>query len=483
MSETINDALLSPSSGKDFNSNVPDPPQLRLYSVPTQPGLPAMPDISQDHLTIPGDAGVDSTAEPIHQLRNVLDELATSFATIKAQQSAPEASSRKENTSSTSIHREVTPPGSQGRVFRFPEVTANDNQGRFLAAATHFLSLAGFPVIQDLVAQALRLQDSSLNPESPGKSSASDIEPLLEEYYEAAGNVKMLGERLVNMDYTYAEDATTRLFLQDQGMELETTDQTFNEEYSIARAKLEHELDRAIDLADELKAQCRSAGLDPEAHVRNAYDSDVEGSLVVVDVDKEGTGFPTTQSLYKPIIATPVEASTGRLDGDSTPSLRAPLDPGQLDLSVSRWMETVETPDEDTVSEAFNDTDTEKYLSSDQRAQGTQIVSHDNTHYRQSWLSHKRPASEDCPPTQTESSVARNANRMALSDPNLSCLRWEESLDRSVATGLMQNSATRRAHALRAPAPSSSRYPDWLQALSSVADALAFWRTKAKRPP
>ncbi|KAK6434441.1 hypothetical protein LTR95_009380, partial [Oleoguttula sp. CCFEE 5521] len=133
----------------------------------------------------------------------------------------------------------------------------SDGMAVFLATAERFIdscdvSAGGTPL----------MHKRSASRSQSGDQSSARLHPLLVRYYDAAGDVKVMGERLADVDYEHVDAATARSLRRDQDLELEQSDVAFQDEYHRRRGSIEHRLDAAIERADLLKAQCLFEGLD-----------------------------------------------------------------------------------------------------------------------------------------------------------------------------------------------------------------------------
>lgn len=342
--------------GPVFEGNVPGPPELRFEGVPTASNESVPRRVSEDFLTEPmwSDRHPSSpttfarsqytTASPspiqegadLHEpetatleaLRRMVDELEQCFDAL---------SLTHERLGNASESRSSTPPAA--------DQSKTNHEAAFLAVARRLVACLQIPIARRLLTQAIESRNSLAATVNRAESLVSKSESLLDRYYDAAGDVKIFGERLVDFDYAYTEQATLRLHLQDQGHEMDITDEDFGRDYLEQRAKLEHELNRAIEKADNLKASCQLVGLDPDSQAKVADESDVEGSVVLVNVGDEVMrkvdanplfdlyGFPSTTALH---------ASTGRLDSGSTPVDGSPFERDRSLPEVERWIRALD---------------------------------------------------------------------------------------------------------------------------------------------
>jgi len=101
--------------------------------------------------------------------------------------------------------------------------------------------------------------DASVEDERP----PTETDPLLERYFDRAGELQLLGERLADLDYAYQEAVAASEMLKDQGVLDELADADRQKGYLRQRSDLEATLDAAIAESDELKRLCVAKGLLP----------------------------------------------------------------------------------------------------------------------------------------------------------------------------------------------------------------------------
>ncbi|EME84779.1 uncharacterized protein MYCFIDRAFT_82869 [Pseudocercospora fijiensis CIRAD86] len=101
-----------------------------------------------------------------------------------------------------------------------------------------------------------------------GKSRSTEsthLNPLLETYYDKAGDAGLLRDMLVGLDYDYLEAKARRnILLLDQDRALSCSDSHIDQEYRHQRAGIVDELEAATREAEEAKKSCLDAGLQPE---------------------------------------------------------------------------------------------------------------------------------------------------------------------------------------------------------------------------
>ncbi|QDS69657.1 hypothetical protein FKW77_009449 [Venturia effusa] len=100
---------------------------------------------------------------------------------------------------------------------------------------------------------------------SSDSSSSSDSEPLAEEYYGAAGTVKILHDRLHNRQIQHLQDESVRQIDMELGKTLHPPEKEFRKGYLIGLSALYAELLKAKKRSTSLKKACKEAEIDLEA--------------------------------------------------------------------------------------------------------------------------------------------------------------------------------------------------------------------------
>lgn len=125
--------------------------------------------------------------------------------------------------------------------------------------------------------------------DTPAQESADHLPPLLEAYYDRIGDVGIFQERLNDLDYAHKEARVERNFFADQRSPfaavdeeqepdwqfsdrqmhqwppLDISDKEFESSHQLRRQQMLAELEAAQREADDLAAECRGVGIDPEA--------------------------------------------------------------------------------------------------------------------------------------------------------------------------------------------------------------------------
>ena len=91
-------------------------------------------------------------------------------------------------------------------------------------------------------------------------------DPLLDDYFDKAGNVKVAKGRLLEVFKEHEEKRADRIHQQDQGVELLDSDADFEHDCETERKAAEKAIHDAILLRDNAKATCRKNGIDPDLH-------------------------------------------------------------------------------------------------------------------------------------------------------------------------------------------------------------------------
>lgn len=168
-------------------------------------------------------------------------------------------------------------------------------------------------------------------------ASEPKLDPLLEAYYDSAGDVKILGERLVMLDDGYSEDLALRELLREHDEEPSVADSAFEQDYLAERLKLGRDLDLAIEQADKLRAECLLAGLDIEqafASSRSCIsvrEDDGHSGVFMINSNRRCTD----NGLSEPIPRLEASVSASR---SFAFDLHEPLSKEARDDRVSQWL-------------------------------------------------------------------------------------------------------------------------------------------------
>lgn len=178
-------------------------------------------------------------------------------------------------------------------------------------------------------AQELRtemLEGSVLSTESSMKTASEDeLPPLVMKYFDLHGSIGICLERLQELDFAHQEGLTEREFVRERGDELNPPDEEFEANYQTQRQQTEDELNKARGELEQVAAQCKLAGLDPEAY-RNVA--------------------PSPRSMSPIPSGRPGDTSRMPRKAPIEPAANPPLSPttrGQTSLQIEGWLK--ELPD------------------------------------------------------------------------------------------------------------------------------------------
>ncbi|OQN98509.1 hypothetical protein B0A48_15770 [Cryoendolithus antarcticus] len=152
------------------------------------------------------------------------------------------------------------------------EIRLNRVITRFMDAASHLseLTLANESSNDDTT-RAFEV------PPSPGSntSSLTRLDPVLAEYYDRAGDVSIMAERLWDLQEQHYHELASRGLREDQAEVLSVADVDFEATYEREHRILKAELDIAAGEVDALRVRCEQAGLDLTAGHRKDEESEV----------------------------------------------------------------------------------------------------------------------------------------------------------------------------------------------------------------
>ena len=114
-------------------------------------------------------------------------------------------------------------------------------------------------------------------------TKSSHGNPLLDDYFDKAGNVKVAKGRLLELFKEHEDKRADRIHQQDQGVDLLDSDADFERQCEIERKAAEKDIQHAIILRDKAKATCRENGIDPDLHrhASEILDDAVDGSTAI----------------------------------------------------------------------------------------------------------------------------------------------------------------------------------------------------------
>lgn len=221
-------------------------------------------------------------------------------------------------------------------------------QQSFMMAVDEFMNQLNGLAPEDKVGDEYD-QSTSADLSVLGEQPCSETHPLLERYYDGAGELQLLGEQLAELDFAYQEAVAESELLQDQGMMPELSDAIRQKEYLRQRGELEVALDAAILESDELKRLCVVEGLlplqEPMMHSTN---------IIVADEELQSSargelemGLQSVQGAEK-LLVSPEHASaaimsqTDRLTESSAPVRRSRPSMVQSMFKVAAWIDSTE---------------------------------------------------------------------------------------------------------------------------------------------
>lgn len=108
----------------------------------------------------------------------------------------------------------------------------------------------------------LQLADEAVSSVASPISDA--LPPLLSQYFDTAGDITLLQEKLMETEYEHLREKATREHREDQGKIFEVSDEAFKEEYMETCRSINEQLIIAIETAQRLKEQCLMDGMDPD---------------------------------------------------------------------------------------------------------------------------------------------------------------------------------------------------------------------------
>lgn len=188
------------------------------------------------------------------------------------------------------------------------------------------------------------------------------LDPRLERYFDKAGDVKIMCERLLDLDQWRQETVITRELLADRGDVLPQSNEEFEEDYLRKRAIIEEEVNVVIAEADQLREACEQAGLDVTAYLQ-AHPEPGDDAVDSSDIDGDVPPFEVGPTLTTSAALTYPEPETDDiidaiLDGPRI--RRSPTENGiEANPRVNHWVENLLFPaaaDIDSNTRAQQDT-------------------------------------------------------------------------------------------------------------------------------
>ena len=173
--------------------------------------------------------------------------------------------------------------------------------------------------------EQLAPEKSGIGPQSSQSSAreSARVHPLIAEYYDKVGDLKIMRERLMVFNTEYGDTQASRTFDVDHERILDTSDDEFEAAYKRERAEMEKAVETAKNAAKTAKAACTAQGLDSDVGENQA--SDQQGSAC----DTPGVSEP---ALLLPMPLTPILGDPSEFCVRATP-------PGHATLVVTNVME------------------------------------------------------------------------------------------------------------------------------------------------
>lgn len=176
----------------------------------------------------------------------------------------------------------------------------------------------------------------------PSAPSSVDQHPLLQHYFDKAGNVSVLRERLGDLEMEFEEARANRQFQREHDLPLEVADEEFEGFYLHRRTQAAEALAEAIRVAELAKQVCLIEGLDPDGFKPTKAE---ECTPPPSGMD-ERSHSSATPSSGRANLANPVE-TTGpptSLSLGNQPFPQGNIVPPPMNDRVQTWIENVEDP-------------------------------------------------------------------------------------------------------------------------------------------
>ena len=100
----------------------------------------------------------------------------------------------------------------------------------------------------------------------PSEATSADVPPLIQDYFDKAGDVKIERDKLFDLDQEHREEKTRRQFERDQDITPAVSDEEFEERWLGVFADAELTFADATQQAEEALLACKKARLDPDAY-------------------------------------------------------------------------------------------------------------------------------------------------------------------------------------------------------------------------
>ncbi|KAJ9625888.1 hypothetical protein H2203_004654 [Taxawa tesnikishii (nom. ined.)] len=126
-------------------------------------------------------------------------------------------------------------------------------------------------------------------PQSRSEAPSTSVPSILEEYYDKAGDVSVMKQRLDEADAEYEEEYARRQFRREHELPIEPSDEEFDRGHSSERTALVENLRLAEEAAEQSRQACIAAGHDPDhAEIQYSYSETPEpdGHRDSVDIEQ-----------------------------------------------------------------------------------------------------------------------------------------------------------------------------------------------------
>ncbi|CAK1364527.1 unnamed protein product [Cercospora beticola] len=178
--------------------------------------------------------------------------------------------------SDTADAKATTAKNLQGKLSSH-EYRLRESESAFSKQLDEFLKSTGAWDSTQL--DQVRLENTST---TTSQSTLSPIlDPLLQTYYDKAGDVRLLGEELADLDVEHQQALSIRALERDQGKTPSETESCYERSYQASRAALEKQFGDALAAADAIRRQ---------------YFSEISSSLPDLPLDE----FVLPEPLFEP---------------------------------------------------------------------------------------------------------------------------------------------------------------------------------------
>ncbi|KAK5123694.1 hypothetical protein LTR85_002330 [Meristemomyces frigidus] len=122
-----------------------------------------------------------------------------------------------------------------------------------------------------------------------------EINPLLAEYYDKVGDVRIMQERIADLSADHGDEQVRRAFQADMGEHSKMSEQDFGATYSSMLWEAERALSDAVQAAEVARATCLQSGLEVDAGLETMAEATGDGDVKSTASDIPGT--PSTLAL------------------------------------------------------------------------------------------------------------------------------------------------------------------------------------------